>query len=87
MHDFEYDSNKSSSNLDKHGIDFVDAQKLWNDSELIKIQVKSEGEDRFLVIGLISNKHWSAVMTYRGNTIRLISVRRSRKKEVMLYES
>lgn len=87
MHDFEYDSNKSSSNLDKHGIDFVDAQKLWNDSELIKIQVKSEGEDRFLVIGLISNKHWSAVMTYRSNTIRLISVRRSRKKEVMLYES
>lgn len=87
MHDFEYDSNKNSSNLDKHGIDFVDAQELWNDSELIEIQVKSEGEDRFLVIGLISNKYWSAVITYRGNTIRIISVRRSRKKEVILYEN
>jgi len=87
MHDFEYDSSKSSSNFDKHGIDFIDAQVLWNDSELIEIQVKSEGEDRFLVIGLISNKHWSAVITYRGNIIRIISVRRSRKKEVIFYES
>ena len=87
MQDFEYDNNKSTSNLKKHGIDFDTAQELWFDSELIELQVKSEDEPRFLVIGLIAKKHWSAVITYRGSAIRMISVRRSRKKEVELYES
>jgi uncharacterized DUF497 family protein len=87
MYDFEYDSNKSISNLEKHGIDFVAAQELWLDTELIELQVRSEDEPRFLVIGLITNKHWSVVITYRGSIIRIISARRSRKKEVELYES
>ena len=87
MHDFEFDNNKSTSNLKKHGIDFDAAQELWVDPELIELQVKSEDEPRFLVIGLIAKKHWSAVITYRGGAIRMISVRRSRKKEVELYES
>ena len=79
--------NKSTSNHKKHGIDFVLAQELWADTELIELQVKSTDEPRFLIIGLIAQKHWSAVITYRGSTIRIISVRRSRKKEVDLYES
>ena len=87
MHDFDYDNNKSASNLKKHGIDFVAAQELWIDPELIEIQVKSKDEPRFLVIGVIAKKHWSAVITNRGSTIRIISVRRARKKEVELYES
>jgi len=87
MHDFEYDSNKSTLNLKKHGIDFDAAQELWVDPELTELQVKSEDEPRFLVIGLIAKKHWSAVITYRGSAIRIISVRHSRKKEVELYES
>ena len=87
MLDFEYDNNKSTSNLKKHGIDFISAQELWTDSELIELRVKSKDEPRFLVIGLIAKKHWSAVITYRGDVIRIISVRRSRKKEVKLYES
>jgi uncharacterized DUF497 family protein len=87
MHDFEYDDKKSISNLKKPGFDFVAAQALWVDPELIELRVKSEDEPRFLVIGLIDKKHWSAVITYRGSTIRIISVRRSRKKEVELYES
>ena len=87
MHDFEYDNNKSISNLKKHGIDFDVAKELWVDPELTELQVKSEDEPRFLVIGVIAKKHWSAVITYRSSTIRIISVRRSRKKEVELYES
>ncbi len=87
MNDFEYDNNKSTSNFKKHGIDFVAAQELWIDPELIELQVKSYDEARFLVIGIIAKKHWTAVITYRGGTIRIISVRRSRKKEVELYES
>ena len=87
MHDFEYDDNKSISNLEKHGIDFIAAQRLWLDPSLIEIQANSEDEPRFLIVARIANKHWSAVVTHRGSTIRIISVRRSRKTEVELYES
>lgn len=87
MYHFEYDDEKSTLNLQKHGIDFVLAQALWNDPDLIEVQAKSEDEPRFLVIGSIENKHRSAVITYRSNTIRIISVRRSRRSEVELYES
>ena len=87
MYSFEYDDEKSTSNLKKHGIDFVVAQELWRDPDLIEIQAKSENEARFLIIACMANKHWSAVITHRGSTIRIISVRRSRKTEVELYES
>jgi uncharacterized protein len=86
MYYFEYDDKKSASNLKKHGIDFIVAQELWSDPDLIEVQVKSDNESRFLIIACIANKHWSAVITYRGSTIRIISVRRSRKSEVELYE-
>ncbi|MDD5265773.1 MAG: BrnT family toxin [Methylococcales bacterium] len=84
---FEFDENKSNSNLEKHGIDFVDAQQLWDDADLLEIPAKTTDEPRFLVIGMIAGKHWSSVVTYRSNCIRIISVRRSRKEEVALYES
>lgn len=87
MYDFEFDDNKSALNLNKHGINFVTAQALWDDPDLVEIQATSSDEPRFLVIACIADKHWSAVITYRGNNIRIISVRRSRKSEVELYES
>jgi uncharacterized DUF497 family protein len=87
MRQFEYDEFKSLMNLDKHGIDFVVAQELWNDPEALEVKAKSDDEERFVVIGLIEDKHWSAIVTYRNESIRLISVRRSRKQEVLLYES
>ena len=87
MFTFEFDESKSLANLAKHGISFIDAQLLWSDSGLLEIQAKTEDEPRFLVIGLINGKLWSAVITYRGENIRLISVRRSRTEEAALYES
>ncbi|WP_233078848.1 BrnT family toxin [Rheinheimera soli] len=87
MIEFEFDQDKSRSNLEKHGIDFHTAQDLWNDSDLVEIPAKTIDEPRSLVIGMLHGKHWSGVITYRGSTIRIISVRRSRKSEVELYES
>jgi uncharacterized DUF497 family protein len=85
---FEFDINKSESNKGKHGIDFVEAQALWNDPDLLEIPAKKlEDEKRYLLIGKIGQKHWSAVITYRNDTVRIISVRRSRGKEVDYYES
>jgi uncharacterized DUF497 family protein len=84
---FELDERKSEANVAKHGIDFIDAQILWKDADLLEIPAKTLDEARFLVIGKINDKHWSAVITYRDETIRIISVRRSRTEEVNLYES
>ncbi len=83
---FEFDPKKSDSNKQKYGIDFYEAQDLWDDPDLIEIPVKTIDEPRYLIIGTISGKHWSGVITYQGETIRIISVRRSRKEEVEIYE-
>jgi uncharacterized DUF497 family protein len=85
--EFELDPRKSGSNKQKHGIDFSEAQALWDDPDLIEIPVQTIDEPRHLVIGKIAEKHWSGVITYRGEKIRIISVRRSRKEEVEIYES
>ena len=85
--EFEYDPKKSDRNKKKHGIDFYEAQELWNDPDLIEIPVRTSDEPRFLVIGKILEKHWSGIITYRTEKVRIISVRRSRKEEVDLYES
>ena len=85
--EFEFDPRKSRSNNKKHGIDFVDAQALWNDQDLLEVSVRTTDEPRFLVIGKIDEKHWSGVITYREHRIRIISVRRSRQEEIALYES
>ncbi len=85
--EFEFDPKKSQTNKKKHGIDFSQARALWDDSDLIEIPAKTSDESRFLVIGKISGQQWSAVITYRRKKIRIISVRRSRKEEIDIYES
>lgn len=85
--EFEFDFEKSKINKKKHGIDFIEAQLLWNDPGLIEIPAKTIDEMRYLIIGKIDNKFWSCVITYRNENIRIISIRRSRKEEIELYES
>lgn len=84
--EFEFDPAKSDSNKKKHGMDFLAAQALWNDPDFIEIRVRTIDEARFLVIGKISEKHWSAIITYSSEKARIISVRRSGKEEVEIYE-
>ncbi len=84
---FEFDPKKSASNARKHGISFREAQALWDDPDLLEIPARMEDEPRFVVIGRIGGRHWSGIITYREESIRIISVRRSRDKEVELYES
>jgi uncharacterized DUF497 family protein len=83
----EFDPKKSEGNESKHGLDFIKAQALWDDPDLLEIPARTEDEPRFLVIGRIGTQHWSAVITYRADNIRIISVRRSRAEEVEIYES
>lgn len=83
---FEFEPRKSAANLAKHGTDFVEAQRLWEDPDLLEIPARTEDEPRRLIMGRISTKHWSAVVTSQSDVIRIISVRRSRDEEVALYE-
>ena len=87
MIEFEFDERKSVTNLAKHGIDFIDAQRLWLDPAMLEIPARIDDEPRFLVIGEINTTHWSAVIAYRETRARIISVRRSRSEEILLYES
>jgi hypothetical protein len=85
--EFEFDRTKSEANKKKHGIDFVEAQALWDDPDLIEVPAMAIDEPRFLVVGKMAEKHGSGVITYRGKRIGIISVRRSRDEEVKIYES
>ena len=85
--EFEFDQAKSRLNRIKHGIDFVEAHALWADSERVEIPARTEDERRWIVIGRIESQCWSAVVTRRSERVRIISVRRSRREEVHIYES
>jgi uncharacterized DUF497 family protein len=83
---FEWDEEKSRANQDKHGIDFEAAKDLWLDEDRVEIYAPHPIEDRTIIIAKYHNKMWAAIYTIRNDTIRIISVRRARKREVNLYE-
>ncbi|SMN10593.1 COGs COG2929 [uncultured Candidatus Thioglobus sp.] len=88
MDNFEYDIEKSQANKVKHSLDFEQAKLLWDDAYVIELSSKqTQGKDRFLLLGKIKHRHYTAIITYRGTNIRIISVRSSRKNEVKFYES
>jgi uncharacterized DUF497 family protein len=82
---FEFDSSKSAANFAKHGIDFVAGQALWDDVDRLETPARSADESRFQVVGTIGGRLWSAFITYRHDTIRLISIRRARPEEERRY--
>lgn len=86
MLEFEFDPAKSAANLAKHGIDFTAAQSIWRDTHRIEVPARTADEPRWVVIGRIDGRCWSAVVTYRDEHVRIISVRRSRESEVAIYE-
>ena len=84
---FEFDPAKSAANKAKHGIDFVEAEAIWADPNRLEIPARSLDEPRYQVIGRIGRKIWSAFVTYRYDTIRIISVRRARGEEEARYRA
>ena len=84
--EFEFDPAKSAANKAKHGIDFVEARKLWSDPQRVFAPALVVSEPRLVAIGRIGGRIWTAIFTWRGDRIRIISVRRARKKEAERYE-
>jgi uncharacterized DUF497 family protein len=85
---FEYDEKKSQINKEKHNIDFVEAQKLWQDEEALIIPANIvDNEIRYALISKILTKCFVVIFTIREDTNRIISVRRCRKNEEKNYEN
>jgi uncharacterized protein len=84
--EFEYDPEKSRANADKHGIDFLQAQQMWDDPDLLLLPARSASERRWLALGLCEGRLWAAIFTLRSGRIRLISVRRARAEESSVYQ-
>jgi uncharacterized DUF497 family protein len=82
---FEFDPQKSDANKLKHGIDFVQAQALWEDANRVVIAARTIDEERYLMIAAYKQSLWSAIYTMRGEAIRIISVRKSRENEKAIY--
>ena len=85
--EFELDSHKNETNKKKPGIDFIEAFNLWDDPDRIEIPAHTDDEKRFVAIGKIADTYWSGIITYRGERMRIISVRRSRREKIEIYES
>ncbi len=86
--EFEYDENKSLNNLDKHGIDFKEAQRLWEDVNALVIPAKIvDSEIRYAMIARLNGKCFLSIFTIREHLYRIISVRRCRKNEEKHYET
>ena len=83
--DFEFGAAKSRANHEKHGINFVEAQQLWEDEDRLEVPARTEDEPRYVLIAALGQKLWSVIFTYRQGRVRLISVRRARKEERELY--
>jgi uncharacterized DUF497 family protein len=85
---FEYDPDKSASNKAKHGVDFEEAQELWTDRKAVTVDLPPDRpEPRSMTIGFMRGHMWAAATTWRGDAVRLISVRRARDREILIYES
>ena len=83
---FEFDPAKSAANKAKHGIDFDEAQTLWSDADGYVVPLRSATEPRWALIARLGETYWCAIHTIRPLNIRIISVRRARKKEIVGYE-
>ncbi|WP_100626883.1 BrnT family toxin [Algoriphagus formosus] len=84
---FEFDPSKSKANKIKHGIDFEESIKLWNDPNRIIIKARTIDEQRFMMIAELNGAIWSTIYTVRSDSKRIISVRRSRENEKEIYYS
>ena len=85
MNSFEWDANKRLTVLTKHGIDFVDAIKIFAGDPVLHVPSAYTGEARWLTIGELNGQSIMVVWTYRGSAIRIITARRLGEHEKSKY--
>jgi len=84
---FEWDEQKRRSNIEKHGLDFITAAKIFDSRPILTVHSATLEEERFLTVGIVDNRFITVVWTWRGDVIRLISARRARDQEVRQFHA
>lgn len=82
---FDFDPHKNWKNLERHGIDFEEAQKLWEGTHIIIPTKYVGGEDRYAILGKIRGKVYMGICTERNDVTRIISCHRADKKWEKLF--
>ena len=83
---FEWDERKNKSNIEKHGIDFRDAQDIFQSKRLSIDDTRHEyGERRIITVGLIGKSVYVVVYNKREEAIRLVSARKANERERRRY--
>jgi len=85
--EFEWDSEKRSLNLGKHGLDFRDAHRLFDGRPLYTYPSPRDGEVRFVSVGLVEHRLIAVVWLQRDRVTRIISMRRARDGEKRAYRA
>ena len=85
--DFEWDEKKRAINLAEHGLDLIDATKLFDGRPVFTYPSPRPGEERFVTVGRLTNRFFAVVWTERVEAIRLISFRRARDAEERKYRT
>lgn len=82
---FEWDQKKNEINVEKHGLSFEDATKIFNDPDRIQYISSKGNERRFITVGKVIKFIVAVVYTVRSGMIRIISARQARKNEIRDY--
>jgi uncharacterized protein len=83
---YEWEDNKNQSNLEKHGLDFQDAELIFSGKVITFIDDRYDyGEKRFITLGEVENRIVVVVHTQRGFTVRIISMRKANEREKKIY--
>lgn len=83
----DYDPDKDAANRSKHGVPLAFGACVFEDGDhLVLASFRPiDGEDRFKAVGMVGGLLYTAVHVWRGETVRLISVRRSNAGEQRDY--
>ncbi len=85
--EFEWDNAKRAANIAKHGLDFARIGRLINAPHVVMAARDVGDEKRWLAIGVLDECVVTAVFTWRGKRIRVISLRSARNGERRRYQA
>lgn len=83
---FEWDDDKRTANLAKHGVDFAAVHRFdWSSSLTARDGRGDYGEDRFVTLGIIDGRLHFCAWTQRGERRRIISLRKANRREQAIF--
>ncbi|MGI9026977.1 MAG: BrnT family toxin [Burkholderiaceae bacterium] len=84
--EFSWSETKRAANLKSHGLDFVDASRVFEGATYTFEDDRfSYGEQRFVTLGLLAGIPVSIVHTESEHEIRVISFRKATRREAQIF--